>query len=345
MSHSSHPDAAPPLKMGLKMADSKLCMWLFLGTEIMFFTALIGTYIVLRLSAVDADGKGAWPTNDVSHIKTMWGAINTFVLIASSYLVVKSHEEIARGQSGKGLFSLILVFICAVLFLGIKAYEYKGKIDHDILPGRISETRQQAIQRAVNEIGAVAALDAEVLGTADIKKRLELEHEKLESLLRQEKLTIEETERQVVELAQSKDARINILKSMLRQEKLTIEETEQCEVELAQAMNFEKRIKSDVRMYFIYTVRQQEQKDTGHIHSQYYIPYGNLFASCYFTMTGFHAIHVIVGMIIFFFPIKKGLLKGLEKEDAQYVENAGLYWHFVDLVWIFLFPMIYIVQF
>ena len=313
MSHSSHPDAAPPLKMGLKMADSKLCMWLFLGTEIMFFTALIGTYIVLRLSAVDADGKGAWPTNDVSHIKTMWGAINTFVLIASSYLVVKSHEEIARGQSGKGLFSLILVFICAVLFLGIKAYEYKGKIDHDILPGRISETRQQAIQRAVNEIGAVAALDAEVLGTADIKKRLELEHEKLESLLRQEKLTIEETERRVVELAQD--------------------------------MDFEKWIKSDVRMYFIYTVRQQEQKDTGHIHSQYYIPYGNLFASCYFTMTGFHAIHVIVGMIIFFFPIKKGLLKGLEKEDAQYVENAGLYWHFVDLVWIFLFPMIYIVQF
>ena len=313
MSHSSHPDAAPPLKMGLKMADSKLCMWLFLGTEIMFFTALIGTYIVLRLSAVDADGKGAWPTNDVSHIKTMWGAINTFVLIASSYLVVKSHEEIARGQSGKGLFSLILVFICAVLFLGIKAYEYKGKIDHDILPGRISETRQQAIQRAVNEIGAVAALDAEVLGTADIKKRLELEHEKLESLLRQEKLTIEETERRVVELAQD--------------------------------MDFEKWIKSDVRMYFIYTVRQQEQKDTGHIHSQYYIPYGNLFASCYFTITGFHAIHVIVGMIIFFFPIKKGLLKGLEKEDAQYVENAGLYWHFVDLVWIFLFPMIYIVQF
>jgi len=313
MSHSSHPDAAPPLKMGLKMADSKLCMWLFLGTEIMFFTALIGTYIVLRLSAVDADGKGAWPTNDVSHIKTMWGAINTFVLIASSYLVVKSHEEIARGQSGKGLFSLVLVFICAVLFLGIKAYEYKGKIDHDILPGRISETRQQAIQRAVNEIGAVAALDAEVLGTADIKKRLELEHEKLESLLRQEKLTIEETERRVLELAKD--------------------------------MDFEKRIKSDVRMYFIYTVRQQEKKDTGHIHSQYYIPYGNLFASCYFTMTGFHAIHVIVGMIIFFFPIKKGLLKGLEKEDAQYVENAGLYWHFVDLVWIFLFPMIYIVQF
>ena len=51
-------------------------------------------------------------------------------------------------------------------------------------------------------------------------------------------------------------------------------------------------------------------------------------------------------MIIFFFPIRKGLTKaGLEEADAQYVENAGLYWHFVDLVWILLFPMIYIVQF
>ena len=132
---------------------------------------------------------------------------------------------------------------------------------------------------------------------------------------------------------------------MLRQEKLTIEETERRVLDLAEDEQFGEQIKSGVRMYFIYTVRQQEKKDTGHPHSQYHIPYGNLFASCYFTMTGFHAIHVIVGLIIFFFPIKKGLLKGLDEADAQYIENAGLYWHFVDLVWIFLFPLIYIVQF
>ena len=50
-------------------------------------------------------------------------------------------------------------------------------------------------------------------------------------------------------------------------------------------------------------------------------------------------------MIIFLFTLKKGLTQGLDESDAQYVENAGLYWHFVDLVWIFLFPLIYIVQF
>ena len=84
--------------MGLKMANSKLCIWLFLGTEIMFFSALIGTYIVLRLSSVDVDGDPAWPSNEITHIVTIAGAINTFVLIGSSWLVVKAHEEIGRGQ-------------------------------------------------------------------------------------------------------------------------------------------------------------------------------------------------------------------------------------------------------
>ena len=76
------------------------------------------------------------------------------------------------------------------------------------------------------------------------------------------------------------------------------------------------------------------------MHAVHPIPYGNLFASMYFLMTGFHAIHVIVGMIIFGVVLKQGVaLTGW----VDYVENAGLYWHFVDLVWIFLFPLIYIV--
>ena len=68
------------------------------------------------------------------------------------------------------------------------------------------------------------------------------------------------------------------------------------------------------------------------------IPSGNMWASTYFLMTGFHAIHVIVGLIIFIcaFPMK------LDASRANFLENAGLYWHFVDLVWIFLFPLLYL---
>ena len=70
------------------------------------------------------------------------------------------------------------------------------------------------------------------------------------------------------------------------------------------------------------------------------ILFGNLFASTYFLMTGFHAIHVIVGMILFAVILLQGPWLGAS--SANFVENSGLYWHFVDLVWIFLFPLLYI---
>ncbi|MCB1212652.1 MAG: cytochrome c oxidase subunit 3, partial [Verrucomicrobiales bacterium] len=77
------------------------------------------------------------------------------------------------------------------------------------------------------------------------------------------------------------------------------------------------------------------------IHEPHPILYGNLFASTYFLMTGFHAIHVIVGMILFGVVLWQGA--SLDSRWTDFVENSGLYWHFVDLVWIFLFPLLYIV--
>jgi cytochrome c oxidase subunit 3 len=69
-----------------------------------------------------------------------------------------------------------------------------------------------------------------------------------------------------------------------------------------------------------------------------HIPNGNMWASTYFLMTGFHALHVLVGLIMFLII----LTKKLDASKAGLLENAGLYWHFVDLVWIFLFPLLYL---
>jgi len=80
-----------------------------------------------------------------------------------------------------------------------------------------------------------------------------------------------------------------------------------------------------------------------HVHEPHFIPYGNTFASIYFLMTGFHALHVIIGMGMFAGIIWLGASERLGPRHAVLVENCGLYWHFVDLVWIFLFPLIYIV--
>ena len=68
------------------------------------------------------------------------------------------------------------------------------------------------------------------------------------------------------------------------------------------------------------------------------IPGGNMWASTYFLMTGFHAIHVLVGLIAFVLM----LFVQLDRTKAGLVENVGLYWHFVDIVWIFLFPLLYL---
>src|SRR5579862_8823603 len=94
--HTATVHGAPPIKMGLPIPNSKLGMWLFLGTEIMFFTAFIGTYIVLRL------GSHGWPTDtEMTHIRIWAGGLNTFVLLASSYFVVVAHESMGKHNFAK----------------------------------------------------------------------------------------------------------------------------------------------------------------------------------------------------------------------------------------------------
>ncbi len=68
------------------------------------------------------------------------------------------------------------------------------------------------------------------------------------------------------------------------------------------------------------------------------IPSGNMWASTYFLLTGFHAVHVLVGLIVFVCAF----FMTLDATQAGFLENIGLYWHFVDLVWIFLFPLLYL---
>jgi len=68
------------------------------------------------------------------------------------------------------------------------------------------------------------------------------------------------------------------------------------------------------------------------------LPNGNMWASTYFLLTGLHAIHVLAGLVAFvlIMPWKLG------PAAAPWIENLALYWHFVDIVWIFLFPLLYL---
>jgi len=70
----------------------------------------------------------------------------------------------------------------------------------------------------------------------------------------------------------------------------------------------------------------------------------NLFFGLYFFMTGLHAVHIIIGMILIaisLFQVRSGKIN-----SGRYflLENSGLYWHLVDLIWIFLFPLFYLIH-
>ena len=83
---------------------------------------------------------------------------------------------------------------------------------------------------------------------------------------------------------------------------------------------------------------------TGKFHHGVY-PSSSTFMGIYFTLTGLHGLHIIGGIIVMgymWLPIGSKLWETDPEHFTNRVENAGLYWHFVDLVWIFLFPVLYL---
>jgi cytochrome c oxidase subunit III len=73
-------------------------------------------------------------------------------------------------------------------------------------------------------------------------------------------------------------------------------------------------------------------------------PWHNTFLAIYFTLTGLHGLHIIGGIVVMLYLLGPGagLWKKNPEQYANRIEYTGLYWHFVDLVWIFLFPVLYL---
>ena len=113
---------------GLPLSRGKLIMWLFLSTEIMFFAALLGSYVVLRFGAL------VWPKPHHVHLSEPIGAFNTFVLICSSVTIVLALESARANKTGAAKLWMLLTLLLGSLFLGIKGYEYQAKFSHGIFP-------------------------------------------------------------------------------------------------------------------------------------------------------------------------------------------------------------------
>ncbi len=340
--------------MGIPIPNSKLGMWLFLGTEIMFFTAFIGAYIVLRL------GSPGWPGDPAdTHINVLLGGINTFVLIVSSYCVVVAHEAMALRRFGRARTFLKVTLALAFVFLGIKSVEYYGKFAHDILPGHIPETPTQAIHKADRELEAVVRKRfAEYVSSGAVVTAQPNDIKTLATQIEAvadggadgaDKDAVESMKASVAGDIKLYRAYMNLHDHMVANISLkhpaSGQEYTDARAAMKEGESFPPLTLAEVKTEL--NVLKADGEFGAAVSKGVFEPhpilFGNLFASTYFLMTGFHAIHVIVGMILFAAAIRQG--SNLNEKWTDWVENSGLYWHFVDLVWIFLFPMLYIMNF
>jgi heme/copper-type cytochrome/quinol oxidase subunit 3 len=101
--------------------------WLFLASEVMFFSGLIGAYIVIRAGAV------SWPVpGSVLNIPVT--AINTFVLICSSVTMVRALYSVRRGDQRHFRINLAATFLLGCLFLSVQMYEYRQLLHEGFTP-------------------------------------------------------------------------------------------------------------------------------------------------------------------------------------------------------------------
>jgi heme/copper-type cytochrome/quinol oxidase subunit 3 len=201
---------------GMHTYNQKLGMWVFLASEVMFFTGLIGAYIILRF------GTAAWALPGLplaqggSPLNIQLTAFNTFMLICSSMSMVKAFAAIEHGdQKGLRRYLLITVLLGAA-FVGIQVVEYLKLAHEGFLPA--------------------------------------------------------------------------------------------CRAELAAL-----------------------------------VPNCSLFGSTFYTMTGFHGTHVTIGVLCMIWVTVKAFRGKYTQAAHGGVEVIGLYWHFVDLVWIMLFTIVYLI--
>lgn len=261
-------------------------MWTFLVTEIMFFGAVFAAYFLMRSlylpAFVDAQ----------THLNVAAGTVNTFILLLSSLTMALAVHAAQVQKRFSVLGWLSITLFCAVVFLGVKAFEYTDKIQHHLVPGksfRYERNAHAGANHGKNNADHATGADAVAASGAG---------------------------QPAAASAQQNDSGVGADTGTQRGQQA--------------ARESERAINSGDPA----TRGMQSEQDLSNK--------AQLFFSFYFIMTGIHALHIIIGIgvlsAIAFLTFKQHPAVA----DYMPIEMAGLYWHFVDIVWIFLFPFLYL---
>jgi cytochrome c oxidase subunit 3 len=304
--------------------NAKLGIWLFLASEVMLFGGLFSAYVFLRLGAEP----GYWPRG---LLNVPVGTFNTAVLILSSVTVIMAWVSLKMRQFSKYKFYMLLTILCGSLFLIIKvAYEYPEKFHHF---GAF--VKKSAMGNYEQYLGN------EYLASKNGEPRMEISGHLLDA-----------PEGSPYKEAAEKNAKHfehELHEKGGDQAHNTIVRTDDPNDYVIQldAANANPTDPSNEKPHFLPKEKSMKTavvKKDDVDHASMFVPRHSSYFSVYFMITGLHGLHVLGGVIVFIYFWGPGakLYQQNPEHLANRVECAGLFWHFVDLVWIFAFPIFYL---
>lgn len=279
--HGHYPNLAHHFDTPQQQFDAgKLGIWLFLLTEVLFFSGLFCAYTIYRAMRPEVFVYAHY------FLDTKLGAVNTCVLLISSLTAAWSVRNAQLGETKKLVLNIVITIACAFTFMGVKYFEYSHKYHDGLLPGRHFNPAEQVWEtESFKHKHPEAAEYAERLHRAATAPKADGATAAPAALERP-------TEKQIGPLLQA-----GVLGE--KAENATV----------------------------------PSRPRNAHV-----------FFSIYFFMTGLHGIHVLAGIGVFIWLLlraKTGVFNAMYFGPIDY---AALYWHLVDLIWIYLFPLLYLIH-
>ncbi|EMY81270.1 cytochrome c oxidase subunit III [Psychroflexus gondwanensis ACAM 44] len=305
----------------LKASYGKLMMWFFITSDALTFSGFLAAYGFSRFKFIEE-----WPIADevFNHFPFLHGvdapmyyvALMTFILIFSSVTMVLAVDAGHEMKKDKVVTYMALTILGGVIFLGSQAWEWKNFIQGEY--GAV-ETRSGKIIQFVDADGDRIALGE--FSTASPKDRTQhLEKNgiwyKAEDSFNP--LALEDVKRG---FEANETLRVR-----------TMQITDEGEKEIL--TREESLLKLNTTGVGVIEGANLSQNEYG----------APLFGGFFFFITGFHGFHVLSGVLILIIVFFNVLVGTYEKRGSyEMVEKVGLYWHFVDLVWVFVFTFFYLV--
>lgn len=297
----------------------KMMMWFFIVSDALTFAGFLAAYGFTRFKFIDI-----WPIADEvfthfpfihGHFPMYYVALMTFILIFSSVTMVLAVDAGHKMKRNKVITYMFLTILGGIVFVGSQAWEWKNFINGTYGAVQLKDGK---IVQFVNKEGEQVALADFAKKDNPLKQKTRFEGIWFESGKAVTPYTVE-----------------GVVKSFEKHKDLTIR------IEKIDPATKKKKILSRAEaLKYLATASRVVEGANLEVNE-----YGSSqFADFFFFITGFHGFHVCSGIVLNIIVFLNVLAGTYEKRGHyEMVEKVGLYWHFVDLVWVFVFTFFYLV--